>query len=215
VSAPYSPICDRSVSRETQRRLEAFKSVFDQWQPRINLVSPHTVDDFWQRHVIDSLQLLDHAPENARVWMDLGSGGGFPGLIVAAHRSDQPDLQTILVESNGKKAAFLREAARIAGIRADIKAQRLETVVTQTDLRPDIITARALAPLMQLVVWTEALLKTGSLGLYLKGKDARSEIEAFKLDPELQLTQIQSAVDPAGSVIAIWNPAKCAGPRRL
>jgi 16S rRNA (guanine527-N7)-methyltransferase len=204
-----------SVSRETQERLDRFKTIFDQWQPRINLVSSHTVRDFWQRHVADSLQLLDHAPEKAKLWVDLGSGGGFPGLIIAAVRSDDPELRTLLVESNGKKAAFLREAARVAGIRAEIDAERLEIVMARPDLRPDVISARALAPLAQLVTWSGALLKTGSLGLYLKGKDARSEIEAFELDPALQLTQNQSVIDPAGSVIAIWNPECCAGPKRL
>ncbi len=201
-----------AVSRETQIRLEKFHPTFLFWQKRINLVSPRTVGEFWTRHVADSLQLLQFAPE-AALWVDMGSGGGFPGLVVAAVRTEQPGQRTILVESNGKKAAFLRESARIAEIRAEIRSERLETVLPALSQPVSVISARALAPLAQLVAWTEELLKTGSLGLYLKGRDATSEVEAMDCPPFLKVAQFQSQIDPAGVVVAVWNPDKCPGPR--
>jgi 16S rRNA (guanine527-N7)-methyltransferase len=199
------------VSRETSERLQRFAAVFEQWQKRINLVSPTTVTQFWERHVADSIQLQAYAP-HAPVWLDLGTGGGFPGLVVAAMRSETQSLRTILVESNGKKAAFLREAARMAAIRAEIRAERLEDVIAAWPIPGPVISARALAPLPQLVAWTEPLLKTGALGLFLKGKDATAEIDALERPPHLRLERFASRIDPQSSVVAIWNPDVSAGP---
>jgi 16S rRNA (guanine527-N7)-methyltransferase len=199
------------VSRETSERLTKFAAVFDQWQRRINLVSPSTMDDFWNRHVADSLQLLDLAP-SAESWLDLGSGGGFPGLVVASARTSDPKLKTILVESNGKKAAFLREASRIAGISADIRADRLETVLPNLPKPVSVVSACALAPLDQLVTWTAELLKTGTLGLFLKGRDARSELAALECPAFLNWKAFPSTVDPQSQIIALWNPDQCAEP---
>jgi 16S rRNA (guanine527-N7)-methyltransferase len=206
-----SVLIQSEVSRETWLRLLAFKTAFDDWQKRINLVAPSTREAFWTRHVADSLQVIRFAPE-APLWADLGSGGGFPGLIAAAVRSDLPETQTILLESNHKKAAFLREAARLAGIRADIRAERLEAVLPKLKPRPDVLSARALAPLSQLVAWCAELLKTGTLGLYLKGRDASQEIEALGSHPGLRLQRFQSRTDPQSCVVAVWNPDRCQGP---
>jgi 16S rRNA (guanine527-N7)-methyltransferase len=201
------------VSRETFERLQRFKSVFDLWQERINLVSAGTVLAFWQRHVADSAQLDRFAP-NVAHWVDLGSGGGFPGLVLAAMRTDHPPRRTSLIESNGKKAAFLREAARTAGISAEIHAERLESALPDLAGPINVISARALAPLAQLVDWTQDLLKTGSLGLYLKGRDATSEIDALDCPASLRLERFPSRIDANSSVVAIWNPDLCAGPVR-
>jgi 16S rRNA (guanine527-N7)-methyltransferase len=199
------------VSRETEVRLHLFKAVFDQWQSRINLVAPSTLAVFWERHVADSAQLHGFAPDVAS-WLDLGSGGGFPGLVIAAIRSEAKHQRTILVESNAKKAAFLREAARQAGIRAEILAERLETVVPRLTGSIDVVSARALAPLTQLVAWSLPLLKTGALGLYLKGRDATSEIEALGSPAHLRLARFPSRIDPESSVVAAWMPDQCPGP---
>jgi 16S rRNA (guanine527-N7)-methyltransferase len=201
------------VSRETFDRLQRFKSVFDLWQKRINLVAPGTVSAFWQRHVADSVQLDRFAPDAAH-WVDLGSGGGFPGLVLAALRTEHPLCRTSLIESNGKKAAFLREAARTAGISAEIQSERLESALPRLTRPIHVISARALAPLPQLVAWTEDLLKTGSLGLYLKGRDATSEIDALDCPASLRLERFPSRIDGDSSVVAIWNPELCAGPIR-
>jgi 16S rRNA (guanine527-N7)-methyltransferase len=205
-------LVDRHVSRETLQRLERFHTVFLQWQKRINLVSPTTVSQFWRRHVADSLQLLAFAPD-ARCWVDLGSGGGFPGLVVAAARSDQAWFRTVLIESNGKKAAFLREAARVCGISAEIMAERLELALPRLSTPVDVVSARALAPLGQLIAWTEELLKTGTLGLYLKGKDATSEIAATQCPSFLRIKSFPGRIEPDSAIIAVWNPDRREEPK--
>src|SRR5262245_41616635 len=116
------------VSRETEKRLDRFVDLMLTWQKSINLISPSTIPNLWTRHVADSLQLLDLAP-SARLWVDLGSGGGFPGVVIACALADTPGAQIHLVESNAKKAAFLREAVRITWVPAVVEAMRIEKFV--------------------------------------------------------------------------------------
>ncbi len=137
------------VSRETADRLDRFVALLLQWQGTTNLIAPSTVGEIWTRHIADSLQLLDLAADASR-WVDLGSGAGFPGLVIACALADNPGACVYLVESNMKKAAFLREAARLVGAPAVIEPVRIEDFV-QTFKEPiDIVTARALAPLNRL-----------------------------------------------------------------
>ncbi|HYZ49196.1 MAG TPA: 16S rRNA (guanine(527)-N(7))-methyltransferase RsmG, partial [Sphingomonas sp.] len=138
------------VSRETSARLDRFVELLLTWQRTTNLIAPSTAPHLWTRHVADSLQLLDLAPD-ARVWIDLGSGAGFPGLVLACALADRPRSMVHLVESNAKKAAFLREATRVTAAPVSIHAKRLENIVESFPDSVDAVTARALAPLRLLL----------------------------------------------------------------
>lgn len=162
------------VSRETKERLELLERELRRWQAIKNLVGPATLDHIWDRHIVDSLQLLDLAPE-ARVWLDLGSGAGFPGLVLAIAGAER-GLKIHLVESNSRKCAFLRHIARLTGVAATVHEARLETVVPGFVGKTDVVSARALASLTMLLEWTEPLLKAGTIGLFPKGRDADIEL---------------------------------------
>jgi 16S rRNA (guanine527-N7)-methyltransferase len=169
-----------TVSRETLARLDAFVTLLLKWQSTTNLVARSTLDTIWTRHIADSLQLLALAPD-ARVWVDLGSGGGFPGLVLACGLADIPGARVHLVESNAKKAAFLREAARALGLPALVHAARIEDFIHRLNESVDIVTARALAPLADLLGYAEPFVKKGAQGLFPKGQDVEVELtEASK-----------------------------------
>lgn len=193
-------------SRETApallSRLDRFVELLLQWQATTNLVAPSTLPELWTRHIADSLQLLPLAPE-AKHWVDFGSGGGFPGLVIACALADRPGAVVHLVESNLKKAAFLREAARITGAPAKIHAVRIEDFVDQFAEPVEIVTARALAALDNLIESAYPLLRRGSRGLFLKGQDVEAELTAaskcWTIDAEL----IESATDSSGRVVLV------------
>jgi 16S rRNA (guanine527-N7)-methyltransferase len=168
------------VSRETAERLDRFVDVLLQWQRKTNLIAASTIPTLWTRHIADSLQLIALA-KAARHWIDLGSGGGFPGLVIAAALADEPGAEVHLVERSTKKAAFLREAARHIGAPAHVHAVRIEDFAKDFSGKPDAVTARALAPLDVLLGLAQPLLKTGAQGLFLKGQDVEAELtEASK-----------------------------------
>jgi 16S rRNA (guanine527-N7)-methyltransferase len=158
------------VSRETIDRLDRFVETLLAWQATTNLIAPSTVPHLWTRHVADSLQLLAFASD-ARIWVDVGSGGGFPGLVLACALADRADGRVELVESNAKKAAFLREAIRASGARAAVHAERIEGFVGRYRGAPHVVTCRALAPLDILLGWIAPLMKRGAQALLLKGQD--------------------------------------------
>src|SRR4051794_29152991 len=158
------------VSRETGERLDRFVDLLLTWQKTTNLISRSTLPHLWTRHIADSLQLLDLAAD-ARTFIDLGSGGGFPGLVIACALADQNGAAVHLVESNAKKAAFLREAARVTGTPVTVHVMRIEKFVDSWSGRADAVTARALAPLNLLLTLSFPLLVTGALGLFPKGQD--------------------------------------------
>jgi 16S rRNA (guanine527-N7)-methyltransferase len=168
------------VSRETSARLAVLAAELERWQAIKNLVGPATVKQVWTRHIADSLQLLDLA-EGAQIWLDLGSGAGFPGLVVAIAGQER-GLTVHLVESNARKCAFLRHVARLTGAPATVHENRLQAVIPSFAGATDIVSARALASLPELLAWTEPLLTTGTVGLFPKGRDAAAELtEAAKL----------------------------------
>jgi 16S rRNA (guanine527-N7)-methyltransferase len=163
------------VSRETVERLDRYVTLLEHWNATTNLVAPSTLPQVWTRHIADSLQLLDFAPD-ARVWIDLGSGGGFPGIPLACALADRPGVQFHLVESNGKKAAFLREAVRITDAPVTIHAERIEKFGDSFSGRADAVTARALAPLKLLCDQAFPLITRGAIGLFPKGQDVEAEL---------------------------------------
>lgn len=163
------------VSRETEARLDRYVDLLAQWQVKTNLIAPSTWPTIWTRHIADSLQLLDLAP-NARRWVDLGSGGGFPGVVLACALADRSDANIHLVERNAKKAAFLREALRVTGGRGEVFLSDIGDYVERSHGPVDCVTARALAPLHMLLGYVEPLMKRGAKALFLKGQDIESEL---------------------------------------
>jgi 16S rRNA (guanine527-N7)-methyltransferase len=189
------------VSRETMERLERYEALLRKWNPTINLVSRATLDDIWARHFVDSAQLLRAAPSGATSWVDLGSGGGFPGLVIAILAQQlRPGLTVTLVESDLRKAAFLREAAREAGVSVTIKAERAETL---THCKADVISARALAPLTDLLALAERHLRPAGLCLFLKGARVDAEVAEALETFRFTLQKIPSQSDPMAVVLSV------------
>ena len=191
-----------SVSRETWRRLEQFVDLFLSRQRSTNLVASSTVPRLWTRHIADSLQLLALAP-TARRWLDLGAGGGFPGLVIACALATEEGAQVHLVESVQKKAAFLRAAAGELSLPAIVHAQRIEDFVSGTTERFDVVTARALAPLDKLIGYAIPLLKTGVLGLFLKGQDVEAELTQAAKSWTIEADLVTSRTDPRSRIVRV------------
>ncbi|MEL6920204.1 MAG: 16S rRNA (guanine(527)-N(7))-methyltransferase RsmG, partial [Pseudomonadota bacterium] len=163
------------VSRETYDALMGFHREFTDWSKRINLVAPSTENEFWQRHVADSLQLLSIKPA-AKSWVDLGSGGGFPGMIIAIALDTLDDSRVTLVESNRKKCAFLQMARSKFAPRTTVVPSRIEDAASAIR-PPDVVTARALADLSKLLSLSQSWLRNGAVGLFPKGRGYAQEIE--------------------------------------
>jgi 16S rRNA (guanine527-N7)-methyltransferase len=191
------------VSRETIARLDTFVALLLTWQQRINLIAPSTVPQLWTRHVADSLQLLPLSPSQARIWVDLGSGGGFPGLVVACALAERLGAMAHLVESNMKKAAFLREAARATGAPAVVHAVRIEAFVKSAPENVDVVTARAVAPLAELLAAAYPLLKTGAWGVFPKGQDVASELTTATKYWKIQSSLATSLTDANGRAVVV------------
>lgn len=196
-----------SVSRETWTRLDRFIGMLLERQRIMNLVGPSTIRTLWTRHVADSLQLLALAPD-ARSWVDLGAGAGFPGLVLACALADTEGAEVHLVESTQKKAAFLREVADTIGIPAIVHAQRIEDFVRSKPRAFDVVTARALAPLERLLGYANPLLKSGTVGLFPKGQDVEAELttasKSWKIDAEL----LPSNTDPGARIVRVHRVVK-------
>jgi 16S rRNA (guanine527-N7)-methyltransferase len=169
-----------NVARETIHRLERYAALLAHWQKSTNLVASATLPRLWSRHFADSAQIRGLAPE-ARLWLDLGSGAGFPGLVVAILQTGQPGFRMHLVESNHKKCAFLAEVVRETKAPVDIHAMRIEQLGESAHrLEPNVISARALAPLPRLFELAQPFFGPQTRGLFLKGREAEAEIEAAK-----------------------------------
>jgi 16S rRNA (guanine527-N7)-methyltransferase len=168
------------VSRETEERLDRYVVLLVEWQAKTNLVSPSTLPNLWTRHISDSLQLLTLAPA-AKVWADFGSGGGFPGVVLACAMAGIPGATVHLIERNAKKAAFLREALRVTNAPGTVHLADIGDNVDRMVGRVDCVTARALAPLHQLIGFAAPLVGQGAKALFLKGQDVEAELtEATK-----------------------------------
>ena len=223
-----------AVSRQVVDRLAIYESLLRQWQKTINLVAPSTLDAVWHRHFADSAQLVALAP-GARTWVDLGSGAGFPGLVVAIMLAGVPttslavaapptpspspqggggpkDRRTsdecTLIESNARKCAFLREVVRQTGVAqsvsVDILSTRIEAAATQASLAgPDVVTARALASLSRLLELSAPLFASRTVGLFLKGRDAATELEAARKSWSFNAELIPSRTEAGAHVVAV------------
>ncbi|MGY4283241.1 16S rRNA (guanine527-N7)-methyltransferase [Bradyrhizobium sp. LM2.7] len=176
------------ISRETEARLDRYIGLLREWQAKTNLVAPSTLPQLWTRHIADSLQLVDLAP-SAKRWADLGSGGGFPGVVLACAMTGTAGASVHLVERIAKKAAFLREAIRVTASPGVVHLAEIGDSVDRITGPVDCVTARALAPLHQLIGFAEPLMRQGAKALFLKGQDVEAELtdaaKYWNIQPQL------------------------------
>ncbi len=209
------------VSRETIARLDRFVELLLAWQRRTNLISPSTIPSLWTRHVADSLQLVElvrtpvpHPLPDERegreggVWLDLGCGGGFPGIVIACALADAPGAQIHLIESNMKKASFLREAVREAKVPGIVHAARIETLVSTLGSVADYVTARALAPLPELLEIVAPFLKKGAKALLPKGQDLDIELTEATKRWNIEAESVPSRTSRAGRILIVHALSK-------
>ena len=187
-----------NVSRETLQRLETYAALLVKWQAKINLVGPATLPDLWRRHFLDSAQLLPLLPAAAGTLVDLGSGAGFPGLVLAV----MTDWRVHLLDSDQRKCAFLRQVALDCGVldRVTIHAKRIEQV---TGITADVVTARACAPLGELLDLAEPFIGEKGTGLFLKGAQAEEELTQAQRRWTMRLDRRDSISDPAGKLLIV------------
>ncbi len=191
-----------NVSRETIERLGLFVDLVAKWNNAINLVSRTSVDGIWVRHIADSVQVF-RAASPAKSWIDLGSGGGFPGLVVALVAADEmPDLHVTLIESDQRKCAFLRAAIRETGIKATVLSERAEVAPPQ---HGDIVSARAMAKLPTLLGYAEPHLRQGGIGLFPKGVTWQKELDEARLQWRFDAESITSVTEAGAVVLRIRN----------
>ena len=198
------------VSRETRDRLVALVNLVRRWQKAENLIAPSTLPDIWSRHVADSAQLVGFFP-TAHRWLDIGSGGGFPGLVLGSFMAAREGGMVHLVESNARKCAFLRTAARELAVPVDVHQGRIEDVLKDP---PDcaMLTARALAPLPQLLDLSAPVLARGTPAAFFKGADFVREIEEATLSWDLDLVKHTNRIDDRGVILEIRRAVRKSPP---
>lgn len=189
------------VSREAMARFDRYVDLLHRWNPRINLVSAATLADVWDRHIADSAQLLDLAPPDARLWLDVGSGAGFPGLVIAALSPERrPGLTVRVVESDQRKAAFLATVIREAALPATVVAQRWDSLPPSA---ADVVSARALAPLADLLGIVEKHARPGGIGLFPKGEAVHKEIAEAAVRWRFEHRLTPSRTQPKAAIVEI------------
>jgi 16S rRNA (guanine527-N7)-methyltransferase len=198
------------VPRETVDKLVLYATLLQAWQKAVNLVAPSTLDSIWHRHFADSAQILSHSPD-ARSWIDLGSGGGFPGLVIAILLANHENRLVHLIESNGRKCAFLSEVTRKTGAPARVHQGRIEDIAASGAVgEVDVVTSRALAPMTALLGMSSGFFGENSTGLFLKGREARQEIaeaaESWRFDYEC----VPSRTGGDGNIVIIRAPVRVA-----
>lgn len=193
---------DLAVPRETCERLERHRRLLGRWAARINLIGPKELDSYWGRHALDCGQLVRLAPDAVR-WIDIGSGAGFPGIVVGCLLAGRAGAHVDLVETNPKKAAFLREAIRETGAPARVLNAPIEEVAAAPETY-DIVTARAFAPLPRIISSAKPILDRGATGLFLKGAEYSAELAAAAEEGwALKVESLPSMSDPEGRILRI------------
>lgn len=188
------------VSRETLMRLKAYVGLLLEWNERYNLIAGSTAVDIWRRHVWDSAQLVPYIPADAHSLADLGSGAGFPGLVLAILLRDRPNFRTVLFESTGKKAAFLQAAATATGVAVEVRNSRIE------EARPepfDVVTARACAPLAKSLHYAQPFQGRSTVNLFLKGQNVEAELTEARKIWKMEVQRHQSLTDSSGTILEI------------
>ena len=189
-----------NVSRETRERLEHYVAQLLKWNKRINLVSKSTVEQVWDRHILDSLQVFDLV-DDPKDWTDIGSGGGLPGLVVAVCALEKfPEMHTTLIESDQRKSAFCRSIARDLSLNVSIKTERIEAADPQG---AHILSARALAPLDMLLSFTERHRAPDGTALFLKGQNWQAEVNESLASWSFKFEKIVSKTEPSAVILKI------------
>lgn len=195
------------VNPDVRQRLERYEELLRKWQKIKNLVAPATLDEIWERHFADCLQITDLLPEGPVV-ADLGSGAGFPGLVIAAALKDDPNAHIHLIEANGRKCSFLSSVSREIKLPVTVHNFRIESDVQQLSGRIGFVTARALAPLPKLLDYAEPLLASGAVGLFHKGREYLSEIDNASQNWAFDLLKHDSRTDDEGCILEIRNVSR-------
>lgn len=191
--------------------METLVGVLGRWQAKTNLVAPNTLAHVWTRHVADSLQLLPLIPEDAKTWVDIGSGGGFPAIPIAAALKNRPGFHMHLVESVQRKAAFLREAIRLLHLPATVHNVRIEELRLREIGPVDVVSARALAPLNALLGLAAPLVQENAVGLFPKGRDVAVELEEASRYWDYEAGLIASVTEPQAKIVRISALSRKAG----
>lgn len=196
-----SSVAGRNVSRETFDDLIEFRDLVLKWTPKINLISAGTVPELWERHIVDSAQLYQLAPASYDHWVDIGSGGGFPGVVMAIYAKENNNkARFTFIESDQRKATFLRTAVRALSLNASVMAERIEDAIPQ---EADIVSARALTTLSMLIPLAKRHLEPSGIALFHKGKTATAEITKARQDWVFELEQTTSFTDPEARLLTI------------
>lgn len=197
-----------SIPTAIQEKLQVYADLLLKWQKTINLISPGTIPDLWQRHFADSWQVFELAPE-ARLWLDIGSGAGFPGLVTAIRYADDPTAAEVhLIESDQRKCAFLQTVVRETYCPAVIHCGRIEDVLPKLDLKFEAVSARALAPLPKLIDYTKPCLEGGAIGIFPKGETAEAEIYEVSRTGNFSVEVFPSCTSSRARVIRIRRRSK-------
>ena len=190
------------VSRETEDRLAIFVELLDRWRQKTNLISNSTFATVWTRHIADSAQLSALAPD-AKRWVDMGSGAGFPGLVIAIQLAGVPGALVHCIESDGRKCAFLREAVRATGAAAAIHPQRVEAIEPKSLGTVDAVTARAFAPLPLTLELARPWMERGAIAVFPRGESAKDQIAASPEAWTHAIETLQSVVNPRAAILRI------------
>jgi len=191
-----------AVSRETEARLALFVDLLDRWRKVTNLISAASFADIWLRHIADSAQLLALAPRAER-WVDLGSGAGFPGMVLAIQLAGQPGAEVHLIESDQRKCAFLREAARLTGAPAQIHCARIESIAPESFAPVDAVTARALAHLPIVLDFASVWILRGAVGVFPRGRTGEAQLDALPPRRDLRFKTVASRIDPRAAILIV------------
>ncbi len=192
------------ANAEAMNGMDEYVRLLTDWNSRMNLVGPSALAEFWDRHALDSAQLLDHAPE-ARIWADIGAGAGFPGLVLAILLKDRPGVTVHLIESMAKRCAFLRAVSTALNLPTQVHNARAESL----DLSPvDVVTARACAPLPRLLEYARPLLRGSAVALFLKGKDAETELAEARKTWRFTASLMPSVSGADGRIVRLERLAR-------
>ena len=203
VTLPFGPdafAAAMPVSRETLARLKAYVGLLEEWNSRHNLVARSTLSDVWRRHVLDSAQLMPLIPREAASLIDLGSGAGFPGLVLACLLRDRPGFHAVLYESTAKKCRFLEAAAARMQLDVEVRAARMEDAAME---RFDLVTARACAPLDKLLAYAQQFQGPRTVNLFLKGQSVEAELTEAHKSWRMTVLRHPSQTDPSGVILEI------------
>ncbi|MFG6619325.1 16S rRNA (guanine(527)-N(7))-methyltransferase RsmG [Sulfitobacter sp. 1A05707] len=195
---------DLDVSRETFEKLKAFAELVRKWNPKINLVSKDSLNDLWSRHILDSVQIFELVPGPGK-WVDLGSGGGFPGIVISILNQKERNFDVVMVESDQRKSAFLRTAIRELDLAAKVKTERIEELEC---LEADVLSARALADLTKLLGFAELHLKRGGIALFPKGQSWQREDLEARQDWNYDLETVTSKTNSDAAILKIKDIAR-------